>query len=70
MTEFRFGYLLNALIFAVLGLLVFAAALSVIDRFTPARIWKAIVEEKNIALAILVGAISIGMCLIVAAAMH
>ena len=32
--------------------------------------WKEIVEDKNIALAILIGAISLGMCIIIAAAVH
>ena len=41
-----------------------------IDALTPYALWKEIVEEKNIALAILVGAMSIGMCMIIAAAVH
>jgi uncharacterized membrane protein YjfL (UPF0719 family) len=65
------GYpLLNAISFACLGILIFVAAFVIIDRFTPYHLWKEIVEEKNIALAILLGAISIGMCSIIAAAMH
>lgn len=70
MAEFRIGYLVNALIFTVAGLLVFAAALAAVDRFIPQRIWKGVVEEKNVALAILVGTIAIGIGLIVSAAMH
>ena len=62
--------LLNAVIFASVGILVFVAAFAIIDRLTPYHLWKQIVEEKNIALAILVGACSIGICLIVSAAMH
>ena len=33
-------------------------------------LWKEIVEDKNVALAILIGALSIGMCVIIAAAVH
>jgi hypothetical protein len=33
-------------------------------------LWKEIVEEKNLALAVLVGAMSIGICIIIAAAVH
>jgi uncharacterized membrane protein YjfL (UPF0719 family) len=40
------------------------------DNFTPYNLWKEIVEEKNTALAILIGAMSIGMCVIIAAAVH
>ena len=61
---------INALIFAALGILIFVVAFAVIDKFTPYHLWKEIVEEKNTALAILVGAMSIGMCIIIAAAVH
>ena len=65
------GYpLLNAILFACLGMLLFVAVFALIDRFTPYHLWKEMVEEKNIALAILLGAMSIGMCNIIAAAMH
>ena len=37
---------------------------------TPGELWKEIVEERNLALAVLVGAMSIGMCIIIAAAVH
>jgi uncharacterized membrane protein YjfL (UPF0719 family) len=70
MAEFRISYLINALIFTVAGLLVFAAALAAVERFLPQRIWKAIVEEKNMALAIVVAALAVAISMIVAAAMH
>ncbi len=70
MAEFRIGYLINALIFTGAGLLAFAAAMAAVDRFIPRRIWKEIVEEKNLALAILAGAVAIAIGLIVSAAMH
>jgi uncharacterized membrane protein YjfL (UPF0719 family) len=70
MVEFHPGYLLNALIFAALGIVIFVVAFAAIDRLTPYALWKEIVEEKNLALAVLVGAMSIGMCIIIAAAVH
>ncbi|MCC6390647.1 MAG: DUF350 domain-containing protein [Bryobacterales bacterium] len=70
MVDFHPGFLLNALIFAILGIVIFIAAFAVVDKLTPYALWKEIVEEKNVALAILVGAMSIGMCIIIAAAVH
>ena len=70
MNEFHPGYLLNAIVYATLGIVIFAAAFALIDRLTPYHLWKEIVEDKNVALAILVGAMSIGMCIIIAAAVH
>ena len=59
-----------AVVFAVLGILVFVVAFTLIDRFTPYSLWKEIIEEHNTALAILIGAIALGLSLIVAAAIH
>ena len=59
-----------ALVFAFIGITVFVVAFAIIDRLTPYHLWKEIVEEKNVALAVLVGAMSIGICIIIAAAVH
>jgi putative membrane protein len=62
--------LVNALVYSVLGILIFVIAFLIIDKMTPYHLWKEIVEDKNVALAILIGALSIGMCIIIAAAVH
>ena len=67
---FHIGYLINAIVYATLGILIFVAAFAIIDKLTPYHLWKEIVEEKNIALAVQVGAMSIGMYVIIAAAVH
>lgn len=70
MSDFHPGYLLNAVVYAVLGILIFCLAFIVVDKMTPYHLWNEIVHDKNVALAILVGAMSIGMCIIIAAAVH
>jgi len=70
MNDFHPGYILNALIYSVLGIALFLAAFAIVDKITPYHLWKEIVEDKNMALAILVGAMSLGMCIIIAAAVH
>ncbi len=70
MNDFHPGYLINAIVYAILGILIFVIAFAIIDKMTPYHLWKEIVEDKNIALAVLVGAMSIGMCIIIAAAVH
>ena len=62
--------LLNAIVYAALGIVIFAIAFVLIDKLTPYHLWKEIVDDKNVALAILIGALSIGMCIIIAAAVH
>lgn len=70
MSEFNPGYVLNAVVYSLLGILIFVAAFAIVDRMTPYHLWNEIVHEHNTALAILIGAMSIGMCIIIAAAVH
>jgi uncharacterized membrane protein YjfL (UPF0719 family) len=60
----------NALVYAFLGIIVFVLSFVVIDRLTPYHLWKEIIEDHNVALAIVVGAMSLGICVIIAAAIH
>jgi uncharacterized membrane protein YjfL (UPF0719 family) len=61
---------INAVVYAFLGILIFVVVFFLIDRLTPYHLWKEIVQDKNIALAVLVGAMSIGMCIIIAMAIR
>ena len=70
MTDFHPAYVLNALVFALVGIVIFVATFVVIDKMTPFHLWKEIVDDKNIALAILLGSMSIDLCIIIAAAVH
>ena len=67
MSEFP---VLNALIFAFLGILVFVVAFALVVKIAPVDLWREIVQERNVAAAILAGAVALGLCWIVAAAMH
>jgi len=60
----------NAIVYAAIGIVIFAGAFLVIDKVTPYNLWKEIVQEHNTALAILLGAMSLGICVIIAAAVH
>ena len=66
----KLDIMLNSLIYSVLGVVVFGVAFVVIDLLSPYNLWKEIIEEKNLALGTLVGGIAIGICIIIAAAIH
>jgi putative membrane protein len=70
MSDFHPGYILNALVYAVLGILIFSFAFAIIDKMTPYDLWKEICENRNTALAIMVGLMSLGVCIIIASAVH
>ncbi len=65
-----FTALINSIVFSVLGVVVFGLSFVIIDTLTPYNLWKEITEDKNTALAIVVGAMSLGICSIIAAAIH
>jgi uncharacterized membrane protein YjfL (UPF0719 family) len=64
------GVLLGSIVFALVGVLIFWISFVVIDKLTPYNLWEEIVEKQNRALALVVAAMSLGICIIVAAAIH
>ena len=64
------GIFLGSILYALVGVLVFLICFVIVDKLTPYHLWHQIVEEKNVALAIVVGSIAIAIGLIVAAAIH
>jgi uncharacterized membrane protein YjfL (UPF0719 family) len=62
--------IVNALLFACLGIGLFIIVAAALARVAPFDVWKQIVEERNVAAAILAGAVALGLCWIIASAMH
>jgi putative membrane protein len=58
------------LVFAIIGILLFALAFWIIAKISPISITKELEEDQNSALAIVIGAVIIGIALIVSAAIH
>jgi uncharacterized membrane protein YjfL (UPF0719 family) len=61
---------LNGLIFAALGVIAFVVAFALVVKLAPVDLWKQLVEERNVAVAILAAAVVLGICWIIAATMH
>jgi len=61
---------LNAVVFAALGLFIFSVAFLIMSKAAPFSIRKEIEKDQNTALAILMGAVILGIAIIVAAAVH
>jgi uncharacterized membrane protein YjfL (UPF0719 family) len=60
----------GSILYALIGVLVFWISFVVVDKLTPYDLWGEIIEKKNVALAIVVGAMCIAIGLIVSAAIH
>jgi uncharacterized membrane protein YjfL (UPF0719 family) len=63
-------FVVNSLIYSILGVIVFWVSFIIIDKITPYDLWKEIVEKRNTALAMVVGAMCLGIAIIVAASVH
>lgn len=57
------------LLFSLIGIAVAIVGYRLFDKFTPGDLHREIVENKNVAAAIVGGAVILGVCIIVAAAM-
>ena len=62
--------LLAALLYALLGIVIFVAAFVAIEKMTPGTLWKELLEDQNTALAILLAGLAIAVSIIIAAAIH
>ncbi|UUV22543.1 DUF350 domain-containing protein [Paenimyroides aestuarii] len=60
----------NSAIYSILGIVILLIAYLIVEKITPENSWKEIVENKNIALAIVFAGFIIGMAMIISAALH
>lgn len=58
----------NSLIYALLGIAMAIFAAKVVDWITPGKLFRLLVEEKNVALGLFAGLLVLGICIIIAAA--
>jgi uncharacterized membrane protein YjfL (UPF0719 family) len=60
----------STLVFSIIGLLLFALAFWIIVKTSPFSIRKELEDDHNVALAIVIASVIIGIGLVVAAAIH
>ena len=70
MGEIHWIPIINSVLFSFLGIIILLIGYFIIEKLTPEKTWKEIVENKNIALAIIFGAFIIGISMIISAAIH
>lgn len=69
MTQILNG-LTNSVVYSLVGIVILLIAYLIVEKLTPENSWKEIVENKNIALAIVFAAFIIGISIIISAALH
>ena len=58
----------GSILYALIGVGIFWLSFVLIDKLTPYNLWQELVEKQNMALAIVVGSMALGLSIIVAAA--
>ena len=58
------------IVFAAIGIVLAIVGFKLFDKVTPGKLDEEILQKQNIAAAILAGAFILGICIIVAAAVH
>ncbi len=66
----KLGVVVGSVLFALIGVVIFWLCFVIIDKLTPYDLWGEIIEKQNVALGIVVAAMSLGISIIVAAAIH
>jgi putative membrane protein len=61
---------LGSIGFALIGVVVFWLSFVIIDKLTPYDLWAELVEKRNMALAVVIAAMALGISIIVAASVH
>ncbi len=68
--EFRIDHFVNAVVYAALGIVIYMVTFFVIDKATPGELHTEIFQKHNIAAAIVVGFMMLGIGIIIASAVH
>ena len=58
------------ILYSLIGIVVFVLSFVLVDKLTPGELWAEIIERQNVAVAVLAGAVAIGISSIIAAAVH
>lgn len=70
-TLIQWKYVVSALLFSFIGVGVFAICYALLEFFTPkVDLWLELTEKQNTALAIFLGAVMLGIAIIISAAIH
>jgi uncharacterized membrane protein YjfL (UPF0719 family) len=69
-TDQLLNLVITTLVFSLVGIVLFALAFIIIVKIAPFSTRKEIEDDQNVALAILIGSVIIGIAMIVSSAVH
>jgi uncharacterized membrane protein YjfL (UPF0719 family) len=66
----EYKYITASIVYSVLGIIILIISFVIIEKITPENLWKKILDEQNVALAILAAAFMIAVAIIISSAIH
>jgi putative membrane protein len=63
-------YIIASILYSFIGILILLITFWIIEKLTPENLWKEILINKNMALAVMASAFMIAMSIIIASAIH
>jgi uncharacterized membrane protein YjfL (UPF0719 family) len=67
----HWNFVLNALLFSAVGIGFFALCFGILEFFTPkVDLWDELTQKQNTALAVFLGAVMLGIAIIIGSAVH
>ncbi|WP_156308806.1 DUF350 domain-containing protein [Sphingobacterium endophyticum] len=68
--DYFFKGIAASVIYSLIGIIILLLAYLLIEKLTPEKSWQEIVQNKNVALAIVFASFILGISIIIAASIH
>ncbi|WP_019987925.1 DUF350 domain-containing protein [Rudanella lutea] len=66
----EYKYIIASIVYSLVGIVILVICFVTIEKIAPENLWKKIVDEQNVALAILAAAFMIALSIIISSAIH
>lgn len=63
-------YIVASVVYSLIGIIILVVSFYVIEKITPENTWKELVQNKNVAIAIVVAAYILAIAIIISSAIH
>lgn len=70
MESLHLQYLVPAIVYSIVGILILFICFWIVEKISPENLWKEIIENKNVALAIMAASFMIAIAIIISSAIH
>jgi len=63
-------YIVASVVYSLIGIIILVVSFYIIEKITPENTWKELVQNKNVAIAIVAAAYILAIAIIISSAIH